>query len=345
MKIAENFSLRHLNTFGMEVNARYFSEISKWEELEEIFSIDFFQSIPKMILGGGSNILFCEDFEGLVLNNRMLGITLLREDKGHVYLQVGAGENWHDFVMYCVNHGYGGVENLSLIPGKVGASPIQNIGAYGVELKDVFVELEAMNILNQEKLVFSSKECEFGYRESIFKRKWKDKLMILSVTFRLDKDPVFHTSYGVIEKELETMGVQEPSLESISQAIIRIRRAKLPDPNLLGNAGSFFKNPEISSQEFHRLQVHFPQIISFPLPDGKVKLAAGWLIEQCGWKGFRAADAGVHLHQALILVNYGKATGKEIYQLSVQIAESVKAQFGINLQREVNILGKKGWEI
>ncbi|HMH34868.1 MAG TPA: UDP-N-acetylmuramate dehydrogenase, partial [Puia sp.] len=256
----------------------------------------------------------------------------------YVHVRVGAGENWHRFVLHCLERHWAGVENLSLIPGNVGASPMQNIGAYGVEIKEVFYELEAYHLKEKKVRVFTVNDCEFGYRESIFKRKLKNQFAILHVTFRLNKIPSFNTSYGAIEEELTKMGMQEPSIEAISRAVIHIRTAKLPDPAQIGNAGSFFKNPVVAKSVYLKLQKEHRAIVGFENPDGTIKLAAGWLIEQCGWKGFRKGDAGCHAKQALVLVNYGHASGKEIYDLSEDILRSVQKKFGIILEREVNII-------
>ena len=337
MKIQKNVSLKHYNTFGIDVTAKYFARFGSIVELEEILNSKLQTPNSKLILGGGSNILFTKDFDGMVLKNEMKGIEIMNEDEEHVYIKAGAGENWHQFVLYCVNNNYAGVENLSLIPGNVGASPMQNIGAYGVEIKDVFYELEAFH--KQENIIqkFSLADCEFGYRESVFKNQYKDQFIITSVTLRLYKKPLFNTSYGAIHQELEKMGVKDVSIQAISQAVINIRSSKLPDPNKVGNAGSFFKNPIVSNQQFETLKKNFSNIVAFPSGD-KIKLAAGWLIEQCGWKGYRKRDAGCYDKQALVLVNYGNATGKEIYELSEEIIHSVKEKFSVLLEREVNII-------
>jgi UDP-N-acetylmuramate dehydrogenase len=339
MIILENHPLRTFNTFGIEAYARYFAEPTSEEEMSMLLSDSRFSKYPKLILGGGSNLLFTHSaLDCLVLKNNVRGIALVREDEDHVFIRAGAGENWHNLVMYCIANGYGGVENLSLIPGNVGAGPMQNIGAYGVELKDVFSELEALSIRERRIEKFSATQCQFGYRESVFKRQLKDQYIITSVTLRLNKKPVFNVSYGAIAQELELLGVKELSVAAISQAVCNIRRSKLPDPAVIGNAGSFFKNPEVTSGKFKSLQTDFPGIIGYPLTNGNVKLAAGWLIEQCGWKGKSFGDAGVHKLQALVLVNYGKATGKEIYDLSQRVLDSVYKTFGVVLEREVNIL-------
>jgi UDP-N-acetylmuramate dehydrogenase len=335
VQIRENIPLRRYNTFGIDAIAKAFSEFSSQEQLSEI--IDEYASKEKMlVLGGGSNILFTKNFDGLVLKNDLKGIEIVQESSKSVLVRAGAGENWHGFVMYCIRQNYAGVENLSLIPGNVGASPMQNIGAYGVEIKDVFYELEAYHIHDRKIKTFTKEECRFGYRESVFKNIFKDQFIITSVTYKLNKQPVFNTSYGAIRQELEIMQVEELSLDAISRAIINIRTSKLPDPRKLGNAGSFFKNPQVSHEIFSYLKEMFPAIVAYPQGNG-MKLAAGWLIEQCGWKGYRKGDAGCYPKQALVLVNYGNATGKEIYELSVEIIASVKKKFGVELEREVNV--------
>lgn len=337
MDILNNVSLRLYNTMGIEVKARQFATFTNTDELSELLARRT-GTTPLLVLGGGSNILFTKDYDGLVLKNEMKGINIVKEDNNHVYIQAGAGEHWHGFVQHCLQRNLAGVENLSLIPGNVGASPMQNIGAYGVEIKDVFEELEAWHIQDKKVHVFSTNDCQFGYRESVFKRQYRGQFIILNVTYRLNKTPRLNTSYGAIEQELTHMGVQELTIQAVSQAVINIRRSKLPDPNEIGNAGSFFKNPSIPADQYAQLQQSFPGIIGYTNTDGSVKLAAGWLIEQCGWKGIRRGDAGCHARQALVLVNYGHATGKEIYDLSEDILQSVKAKFGVELEREVNIV-------
>ena len=336
MQIKENFSLKPYNTFSIDAKARYFSTFSNEDELSELTTHN--SQLKTFILGGGSNILLAKDPEGLVLKNEVKGIELLHEDPDYVYVKAGAGENWHQFVLYCLAHNWAGIENLSLIPGNVGASPIQNIGAYGVELDDVFWSLEAFHLFEKKVHTFTRADCEFAYRDSIFKRMSKNEFAILSVTLQLKKRPVFHTSYGAITEELEKMGVKELSIKAISQAVINIRSSKLPDPKEIPNAGSFFKNPEVAATKHDELRSKFPDIVAYPLSKGTVKLAAGWMIEQCGWKGYRKGDAGCHAKQALVLVNYGNATGKEIYELSEQILQSVNKKFGVLLEREVNII-------
>lgn len=336
MQIQENISLKPYNSFAIDVKARSFASFSDIEELSELVTPA--SKLGTLILGGGSNILFTQDFNGLVLKNEIKGIVKIKEDDEFVYIQAGAGENWHQFVLYCIENEWAGVENLSLIPGCVGASPMQNIGAYGVEIKDVFHELKAFHRKEKTNYTFDLNACGFGYRESVFKRKYKDEFVITNVTFRLRKQPVFNTSYGAIEQELERMEVKELSIKAIADAVINIRSSKLPNPKEIGNAGSFFKNPEVSKEQFSILQNEFPSIVGYGLSNGNMKLAAGWLIEQCGWKGYRKGDAGCHAMQALVLVNYGNATGEEIYNLSEEILQSVREKFGVMLEREVNIV-------
>lgn len=342
MQIQENISLKSYNTFGIDAMAHYFATFNNEDEMKELLTEN--SELRPFVLGGGSNILLTQHFDGLVLKNEMKGINELHEDTEYVYVKGGAGENWHQFVLYCIHMNWGGVENLSLIPGNVGASPMQNIGAYGVELNDVFFSLEAYHLKEKRILSFSRNDCEFGYRESIFKKKYKDQFVILNVTFQLRKHPKFNISYGAIEQELERMGVENLSIKTISDAVINIRSSKLPNPAEIGNAGSFFKNPEVTKEKFSTLHVQYPTIVGYSLPNGNVKLAAGWLIEQCGpqegksWKGYRQGDAGCHAKQALVLVNYGNAKGSEIVELSEEILQSVKEKFGVLLEREVNIM-------
>jgi UDP-N-acetylmuramate dehydrogenase len=337
-----NISLKKYNTFGIDVAAKYLATFSTLDALSELLqfkepSTTNYQ-LSTLLLGGGSNILFTKNFDGLVLKNEIKGIELIREDDKYIYVKAAAGENWHQFVLHCINNNWAGVENLSLIPGNVGASPMQNIGAYGVEIKDVFYSLEAFHLQEKKIIKFNIDDCAFGYRESVFKKKYKNQFVITSVVFRLNKQPRFNTSYGAIEQELEKMGVKELSIKAISDAVINIRSSKLPDPAQIGNAGSFFKNPEIEGVTFDILHSKFPAIVGYKLPNGNVKLAAGWLIEQCGWKGYREDDAGCHAKQALVLVNYGRATGSSIYALSEKIINSVKEKFSVILEREVNTI-------
>jgi len=321
----------------MDVNARYLARIGNRNELEAMGNR--IAELPEhpLILGGGSNILFTKNVDGWVIKNEISGIEITREDNDHVYVKTGAGENWHRFVLFCIDNNLAGAENLSLIPGNTGAAPMQNIGAYGVELKDIFFELEAWHIKDKAWVIFSKPDCHFDYRESVFKNKYKDQFIISTVTFRLDKKPNFHVSYGAIEQELNKMGVTELSIRAISDAIINIRSSKLPDPAVIGNAGSFFKNPEISAFQFEELKKKYPGIVGYPLPGNGMKLAAGWLIEQAGWKGFRDGDVGCHEKQALVLVNYDHAEGNDIFNLSEKILKDVSDKFGVLLEREVNI--------
>lgn len=334
--IQKNISLKPYNTFGIEAYAKAFATFQSLAELEESLSAQ--QTKKHFILGGGSNILLTKDFDGLVLKNEISGIEVTGEDEEFLYIKAGAGEAWHHFVLYCLEHDYAGVENLSLIPGSVGASPMQNIGAYGVEIKDVFRQLEAYHLGQKEIKTFLLGDCQFGYRESVFKHIYKDQFVILNVTYRLTKKPKFNTSYGAIQQELDAMGVKELSIQAISQAVINIRSSKLPDWKLIGNSGSFFKNPTILNDQASELKEAHPKMVQFPFSETHTKLAAGWLIEQCGWKGYRKGDAGCYEKQALVLVNYGEAKGSEILELSNQIIQSVQDKFGVTLEREVNII-------
>lgn len=337
-ELKEDYSLKHLNTFGIEVKTKLFSEFSSTEELRELLAKTEVRTNQKLILGGGSNILFTGDFEGVVLLNRIKGINQIKESETHSWIKSGAGEVWHDLVVKTIEMNLGGIENLSLIPGTVGAAPIQNIGAYGVELKDVFDSLEAMNTDTGEIRTFSWNDCCFGYRDSVFKRELKGHYIITSVTLKLKKDPEFNVSYGTIKDTLEELGFKDLSIKAISDAVIHIRKSKLPDPSLIGNAGSFFKNPEIPVSQFEKLKEQYPGIPSYPTSPGLVKIPAGWLNEQCGWKGKCIGQAGVHKLQALVLINLGGATGHELKALSEEIKASVKEKFGIELETEVNIV-------
>jgi len=336
MQIQENISLKQWNTFGIEVSARYFATFSDADSLAGALSNS--HQLPVLILGGGSNILFTKNFNGLVAKNAVSGIELIKENEYHVYVRVGAGENWHRFVLYCIQRNWAGIENLSLIPGSSGAAPIQNIGAYGVEAKDVIDELEAYHISDKKVYTLSANDCEFGYRDSVFKGRFKDQFVILNVTFRLNKVPRFNTSYGAIEKELENMGVSKLTISAVSQAVINIRNSKLPDPAETGNAGSYFKNPVVAMARYRELRNQYPDIVGYEFGSETKKISAGWLVEQCGWKGFRRGDAGCYSKQALVLVNYGNASGSEISHLGEEIALSVKKKFGVTLVPEVNIL-------
>jgi UDP-N-acetylmuramate dehydrogenase len=338
LNILQNISLKPYNTFGVDACAQYFASFSTVDEAQQLLSNKRFSSIQKFILGGGSNILLTKNFEGIVLKNEIKGIELIKEDKRHFYVKASAGENWNNFVMHCIRHNYAGLENLSLIPGNVGASPMQNIGAYGVELRDVFESLQALNRDDNRILEFTANDCAFGYRESAFKKKYKDQFIILNVVFRLNKIPVFNTSYNAVEQELEKMNVKELSVKAISQAVINIRSSKLPDPKEIGNAGSFFKNPAVELRQYKLLQSVYSNMPHYAVDDDHVKIPAAWLIEQCGWKGYRNEDFGVHSKQPLVLVNYGNASGAQIFDLSEKILQSVKQKFGVELEREVNIV-------
>ena len=331
----KDVSLKPFNTFGIDVRSALFSSFSSIEELIDL--LPAIRNTATLISGGGSNMLFTKDFEGLFVRNCIKGLKEIERTETHVILEAGAGENWHDFVISCVDQGFGGLENLSLIPGCVGASPMQNIGAYGVEIKDTFAYLDAVEISTGEVKRFHLADCAFGYRESVFKRELKNQYIICSVAFTLSLYPTMNTSYGVIEAELKHMGITTPGIKDVSNAVIRIRQSKLPDPNLLGNAGSFFKNPVVSNEVLQTIQSSYERVPSYPTGDGHVKLAAGWLIEQAGWKGKRFGSVGVHELQALVLVNYGGGTGKEIFDLSQRIIEDIQEKFGVSLEREVNI--------
>jgi UDP-N-acetylmuramate dehydrogenase len=336
MSWTENGSLKKYNTFGIDASAR---RLAGFADPGELVALLEQSQPPLLVLGGGSNILLTKDFDGTVLLNGIKGIDLVDEDERYLYVQAGAGEVWHEFVQHAIARDWAGVENLSLIPGSVGAAPMQNIGAYGVELKDVFHQLEAYDLEKNNVRLFTLNDCRFGYRESIFKHEYKNRFIILNVTFRLHRTPVFHTGYGAIRDELAKTDPDELTIKAISDAVIRIRTSKLPDPAQIGNAGSFFKNPTIPNGQYNNLKEKFPAIVGYPDAEKAVtKLAAGWLIEQCGWKDYRRGDAGVHAQQALVLVNYGHATGREIYDLSEDILRSVQEKFGVTLEREVNII-------
>lgn len=337
-QIYKQYNLKHLNTFGIEVYCDSYTELMSVADLQALMTMPAFASANKLILGGGSNMLFLSDFKGLVIRNCLKGVSVDKVNGDEVLVKASAGENWHEFVMWCVNRGYAGLENLSLIPGCVGASPMQNIGAYGVEIKDVFEELEACNLETGEFKLFSKEDCRFGYRESVFKQELKGKYIITAVTFRLKTKAVINTSYGAIKEELEKMGVRVPGIKEVSKAVIRIRRSKLPDPAIIGNAGSFFKNPEVSEDLYKAIKAKYPEVVAYPLENSNYKLAAGWLIEQCGLKGYEQNGAAVHTKQALVLVNKGHCTGKDVYALSEHVLTSVYTKFGVKLQREVNII-------
>ncbi|OCK49762.1 UDP-N-acetylenolpyruvoylglucosamine reductase [Chryseobacterium sp. CBo1] len=335
----ENFSLKPFNTFGVEAKAKYFIEVNSVDELIETLKHAHSQTLPLLFLGGGSNILLTKDFDGLAIKLNLKGISEKALNENEVLVTAKAGENWHEFVMSCLNKNYGGLENLSLIPGNVGTSPMQNIGAYGTEIKDIFVDCKVLNLETLEIETFNLEKCRFGYRDSIFKQEGKGKYVILEVSFKLtSKIHSIKTEYGAIKSELENLGITNPTIQDISKAVINIRQSKLPDPKKIGNAGSFFKNPTIPLAQFENLKEQFPNIQGYP--NGNfVKVPAGWLIEQCGWKGKQIGNVASHKLQSLVIINAtGNATGKEIFDFSTLIIDSVKEKFGIELEREVNIL-------
>jgi UDP-N-acetylmuramate dehydrogenase len=338
MIVQKNVQLKPFNTFGIEAKAKFFAEISSVEELQEILQGTDYQSVERLVLGGGSNLLLTKDFDGLVIKMAIKGFEVVKENDENIWIKSGAGVVWHDLVMHCVNQNYAGMENLSLIPGTVGAAPMQNIGAYGIEIKEVFEELEALEIATGQTKIFDKQTCNFGYRESIFKHEAKGKFIILNVTFKLNKKPSFHIEYGAIKDTLSEMQVNDLTIKAISDAVIHIRQSKLPNPAEIGNAGSFFKNPEISKEQFEALKAQFPSIPSYPVNENTIKVPAGWLIEQAGWKGQRFGNVGVHAKQALVLVNYGGGKGDEIKDLSKKIQASIDEKFGIRLSAEVNFV-------
>lgn len=337
MDIIKNKSLKSYNTFGIDCNSSFFTRINTLKDLEELYQQPLFKNQKKLILGGGSNILFTSNFEGLVIKNEIKGIEIIKETKDVVEVQIGAGVNWHEFVIYAVNNKWGGVENMSLIPGNCGTAPMQNIGAYGVEIKDTFISLNAYEIETGETVSFDRKKCDFGYRESVFKNNLKDQYIILDITLRLQKKPKLNTKYGDINNTLIKNNISKPTIKDVSNAVIEIRTSKLPNPKEIGNAGSFFKNPIIQQDQFKELKTKFPEIVSYPVNENQVKLAAGWLIEKAGWKGKDFGNFGVHKKQSLVLVNYNNASGKEIFDLSQDILEDVYQKFQVKLEREVNI--------
>ena len=335
MIVYKNFNLKPYNTFGIEAFAKEFVSVTTLEELKNTLqqTSDFF------ILGGGSNLLLTHNIEKLVIHNQLKGIEIVQQNDDFVWVKAQAGENWHEFVLYCIENNFGGIENLSLIPGNVGTTPVQNIGAYGVEIKDALFSCEALNIKTLEIEVFSNSACEFEYRESVFKNKFKNQYIITSVTFQLTKiNHQIKTNYGAISDELAQKGIQNPSIKDVSDTVIAIRSSKLPNPKELGNSGSFFKNPIISIEKYKYLVEKFPEMPHYQVNEHEVKVPAGWLIEQAGFKGKRFGDAGVHAKQALVLVNYGTATGQEILELSKNIQKTVFETYEIEIEAEVNIL-------
>lgn len=338
MEFFENFNLKKFNTFGMDVSARWFSEISGPHDYEELLGFYHETKVPLLPLGGGSNILFTKDYDGLAAKISTKGFKKIAEDETSATIDVAAGELWEDLIQFCITEALYGLENLSGIPGQVGSSPIQNIGAYGMEVKNCIKEVGAISLDDGSRMKFTQPECNFGYRDSIFKRQLKGKVIITNVVFHLSKNPDFHLEYGGVAEEVRRISGNEPNLATVSKAICNIRDRKIPNPKELGSAGSFFKNPMIDDRQFHLLLEKFPKIPHYPAPDNRHKLAAGWLIDQCGWKGYRAGDAGVNEHQALILVNYNHASGTEIMELSKKIQESILDKFGVFIEPEVNIL-------
>ena len=337
MQVLKNISLKTLNTFGVEASADYFVDIESENDLQDLFSDEKWRDYPRLILGGGSNMLFTQNFGGLVIHLKIQGLSAEIEGDD-VYVRAGAGIVWNDLVNYCVDNDYAGIENLSLIPGSVGASPVQNIGAYGVELQDIFHSCRAFEISTGKIKVFSKEDCAFSYRDSVFKSSLKGLYIITEVTFKLSKIFKPNVSYGAITEELAKRGINVPSIKQLSQVISHIRVSKLPDPTTIGNAGSFFKNPIIAESTFNKLKSQFADIVHFPAGEGYVKVSAGWLIEQCDWKGKVVGNTGTWKNQALVLVNHGHATGNEIFEFSSSIIDSVNSKFGILLEREVNII-------
>ena len=335
MKIQENISLKKYNTFGIDVKAKRFISVESYHGLQELLKNE--KTI--FLLSGGSNMLLTGNIDPLVVHVNLKGISIDHEDENQVFLTVNAGENWHEFVLWCIEQDYGGIENLSLIPGNVGTCPIQNIGAYGVEVKDVITKVEGLEIVTAKRIEFSNEACRFGYRNSIFKNELKGKVVLTSVSFRLTKNNhLLNTSYGAIETELSNQNIANPTIKDISNAVIRIRQSKLPDPKQIGNSGSFFKNPVISIEHFEKLKAEYPNIPNYIVSETEMKVPAGWLIETTGFKGKRYGDYGVHEKQALVLVNYGNASGKDIFELAKKIQQTVKNQFDIALEIEVNII-------
>lgn len=332
----ENFPLKKFNTFGIEVNTRYYISFQNSSEIQHFIKSGAYRDFPWLVLGGGSNILFTKDFNGIVLHPLMKGYRLISESNKEVEIEVSAGEVWDDFVKYSVDRNYYGIENLSLIPGYVGASPIQNIGAYGAEVSQVIVKVIGIETDSAKTLTFSGRDCCFGYRDSIFKRDLKNKFIITSVVFKLQKNGSLALDYGNLKEEVNRLG--DVSLQNVRQAVINIRNSKLPDPAVTGNAGSFFKNPIVPDEVFQKIRNSYPDAPSFCTNEGFIKIPAGWLIEKCDWKGKIRGNTGVHDKQALILINRGNASGKEIYDLSEEILQSVYGNFGILLEREVNII-------
>lgn len=337
MEIQTQFSLKNYNTFGIEARAKQFVAVHSMKELKTV--LEEHPTEKKFILGGGSNMLLTQDIDALVIHIDLKGKKIIVENDDFVWIESQAGENWHEFVLWTIEQNFGGLENMSLIPGNVGTTPVQNIGAYGTEIKDTFVYCEALSIENQETKKFTKEDCNFGYRESIFKHDVKDQYIITSVVFKLTKhNHNINTSYGDIATELAKNNITTPSLKDVSNAVIAIRKSKLPDPKELGNSGSFFKNPIVLKSDFKTIQAKFPEMKFYDVSETEVKVPAGWLIEQAGFKGKRFGDAGIHKNQALVLVNYGNATGQEILAVAKNIQETVFKTFGIQIEAEVNVI-------
>lgn len=336
--IKTDINLQPYNTLNIAARSRYFAAVETETDLQEILSHPETGEKKLLVLGGGSNVLFANDFDGLVLHVEIGGRKVIKETDEHIWLEIGAGENWHQTVRYCVDRGWGGIENLSLIPGTVGAAPIQNIGAYGVELEEVFEWLMAVDINTGKRLRFEKGECKFGYRDSIFKNKLKGRVIVTQVVLKLSKNPRINRSYGAIESKLKERGITDPTIEDISDIVIEIRNSKLPHPDTLGNAGSFFKNPVVEKEVYERIKEGYPELPGYPMEVGRIKVPAGWLIEEAGWKGKVVGNTGTYKQQALVIVNHGGATGEEILSLATRIEKSVAQKFGIELVPEVNII-------
>ncbi len=335
--ILHNYSLKNYNTFGIAAKAKYFASFSSEDELTELLKKNICKTESLFILGGGSNILLTRDFEGIILSNNIKGINIISEDEHSTNIAVGAGEVWHDFVLWSIDKNLSGIENLALIPGLVGASPMQNIGAYGMEVKDVITQVHCIEIESRKKIIFNNTDCQFGYRDSIFKHGLQGKMVITKVIYKLSKTPINKITYGAIEEELKNLNLK-PNPATIAEAVINIRSSKLPDPKILGNSGSFFKNPIIETAQFENLKKEFPEMVGYKVSDTETKIAAGWLIDNAGLKGYRKGDAGVHKNQALVLVNYGNASGTEIINLAKEIQKKIKEKYSISIEPEVNIL-------
>lgn len=339
IRIEENTSLKALNTFGIDVKAKYFTAIHTEEDLLELMQYPLYRNHPRLILGGGSNILFTKDFMDLVIKSSILERTVIQENEDWLLLRAGSGENWHQLVLHCIKNNWGGIENLSLIPGTVGAAPMQNIGAYGVEIQNVIEVVNGIDLITGASQTFNRADCRFSYRESVFKQELKEKIFISSITLRLTKkNHRLHTKYGALQEVLRRHRITHPTIQDVSEAVIAIRQSKLPDPSVIGNAGSFFKNPTVSYKVAESIKKENPSLPLYPLDNQNVKIPAGWLIEQCGWKGKKFGHVGVHQQQALVLVNFGNGKGEEISALAMKIQESVREKFGITLATEVNII-------